>query len=484
MSWEPVIGIEVHVELMTVSKMFCGCAVEFGAEPNTNVCPTCLGLPGALPVPNRAAIESIIEIGLALNCQVSDRSVFHRKNYFYADLPKNYQISQFDVPVCHDGYLDLELDDEVRRIGIERAHMEEDTGKSTHLGAGGRIHAAESTLLDFNRSGVPLVEIVSRPDLRGAAEARAYAQELRSIVAELGVSDVRLEEGSIRFDANVSIRPSGEETLGTKVEIKNMNSFRSLERAIDFEIGRQIELVDSGGSVTQETRHWDEEAGVTHSMRTKEGSSDYRYFTEPDLAPMVMSDVWVDEVTSRLPELPAQRRDRYRSQGLDRAAAGVLSGAEMTLRKIYDEAVLSGASPKTAANWVNGEITGWLRRSVAGPETLALDGASLAELIAMVDDGSISSTAAKEVLDGVLAGEGKPRVVAERRDLLQMSDRSALDAAVVEVLDANPHAVEEYQGGEEKVVGFLVGQVMKATQGKADPRLVNEIIRDRLATDH
>jgi aspartyl-tRNA(Asn)/glutamyl-tRNA(Gln) amidotransferase subunit B len=378
-SWEPVIGIEVHVELMTTSKMFCGCAVRFGAEPNTSVCPTCLGLPGALPVPNRVAIESIMAIGLALNCQVSERSVFHRKNYFYADLPKNFQISQFDVPVCHDGHLDIEIDGATRRIGIERAHMEEDTGKSTHLGAGGRIHDAESTLLDFNRSGVPLVEIVSRPDLRSASESRAYAQELRSIVAELGVSDARLEEGSIRFDANVSIRHSGDEELGTKVEVKNMNSFRSLERAVDFEIERQVALVESGGSVTQETRHWDEEAGVTHSMRTKEGSSDYRYFTEPDLVPMAMSAEWVDRVRAGLPELPAQRRERYRSQGLDHETAGVLSGVDATLRSIYDDAVLSGAPARAAANWLTGEVVGWLRKRDAESAALPLGGAALAE---------------------------------------------------------------------------------------------------------
>jgi aspartyl-tRNA(Asn)/glutamyl-tRNA(Gln) amidotransferase subunit B len=316
MSWEPVIGIEVHAELATDSKMFCGCAVSFGAEPNTNVCPTCLGLPGALPVTNRRAIEWIMAIGLALNCEVTERSVFHRKNYFYADLPKNYQISQFDVPVCHDGHLEVVVEGETRRIGIERAHMEEDTGKSTHVGLGGRIHAAESTLLDFNRSGVPLVEIVSKPDIRSAVEARAYAQELRSLVAELGVSDARLEEGSIRFDANVSVRPEGQATLGTKVEIKNMNSFRSLERAVAYEITRQIEVLEAGGSLVQETRHWDEEAGVTHSMRTKEGSSDYRYFTEPDLVPLRLDSDWVDKVRSTIPELPAaRRRGRRRGPG-------------------------------------------------------------------------------------------------------------------------------------------------------------------------
>jgi aspartyl-tRNA(Asn)/glutamyl-tRNA(Gln) amidotransferase subunit B len=476
-----VIGIEVHVELMTASKMFCGCAVSFGADPNTSVCPTCLGLPGALPVPNRVAIESIMAIGLALNCQVSERSVFHRKNYFYADLPKNFQISQFDVPVCHDGHLDIEIDGATRRIGIERAHMEEDTGKSTHLGAGGRIHDAESTLLDFNRSGVPLVEIVSRPDLRSASESRAYAQELRSIVAELGVSDARLEEGSIRFDANVSIRPIGDEELGTKVEVKNMNSFRSLERAVDFEIERQVALVESGGSVTQETRHWDEEAGVTHSMRTKEGSSDYRYFTEPDLVPMAMSAEWVDRVRAGLPELPAQRRERYRSQGLDHETAGVLSGVDATLRAIYDDAVLSGAPARAAANWLTGEVVGWLRKRDAEATALPLGGAALAELISMVDGGMVSSSAAKEVLDGVLSGEGNPEVVARARDLLQMSDTSELGKIVSDVLAANPQAMAEYRAGEDKVVGYLVGQVMKATQGKADPRAVNQILRDQMA---
>lgn len=481
MSWEPVIGIEVHVELMTASKMFCGCAVDFGGAPNTRICPTCLGLPGALPVPNRAAIESIMTIGLALGCSVSERSVFHRKNYFYADLPKNYQISQFDVPVCSDGHLDIEVDGETRRIGIERAHMEEDTGKSTHLGSGGRIQAAEGTLLDFNRSGVPLVEIVSRPDIRSATEARVYAQELRAVVAELGVSDVRLEEGSIRFDANVSVRPHGDEAYGTKVEVKNMNSFRSLERAVDHEIRRQIDLVESGGLVVQETRHWDEEAGVTHSLRVKEGSSDYRYFTEPDLVPMVMSPEWVAQVGDRLPELPAERRARYQGQGLEQGSAGALSNLDGRLRAIYDDAVELGTPPRAAANWLTGEVVGWLRKSETAPDQLRLAGPDLAELVSMVDEGAVSSSAAKDVLDGVLSGEGSPREVAERRDLIQVSDTTALEAAVGQVLGANPKAVEELRAGEDKVLGFLVGQVMKATQGKADPRTVNQMIRDRVS---
>jgi aspartyl-tRNA(Asn)/glutamyl-tRNA(Gln) amidotransferase subunit B len=479
--WESVIGIEVHVELSTRSKMFCGCAVDFGAPPNTNVCPVCLGLPGALPVPNLKAIEDIMSIGLALNCRISPRSVFHRKNYFYADLPKNYQISQFDVPVCREGHLDVTLDGETRRIGIERAHMEEDTGKSTHVGSGGRIHAASSTLLDFNRSGVPLVEIVSKPDIRGGAEARAYAQELRGIVAELEVSDARLEEGSLRFDANVSIRPTGSETLGTKVEIKNMNSFRSLERAIEHEIGRQIAAAESGSEVIQETRHWDEEEGVTHSMRTKEGSSDYRYFTEPDLVPMVIDDDWVDRVRLTLPELPAQRRSRYRGMGLDGRLAAVLADTAAPLRALYDEAVLVGAPPVAVANWVTGEITGHLRRVGADVDRLVLTGGQLAELVEMVEEGIVSATAAKEVLDGVLAGEGGPRQVAVNRDLTQVSDRDELARVVSSVVAANPEAVESFRtAGEAKVLGYLVGQVMRATQGRADPRLVNEMLRETL----
>ena len=408
MKYEPVIGIEVHVELETKSKMFCGCAAEFGSEPNTNICPVCLGLPGALPVPNRQAIEWIMAIGLALNCEVSERSVFHRKNYFYADLPKNYQISQFDVPVCHDGHLDVEVDGASRRIGIERAHMEEDTGKSTHVGDGGRIHAAESTLLDFNRAGVPLVEIVSKPDVRSAAEARAYAQSLRSVVAELGVSDARLEEGSIRFDANVSVRPVGQSEFGTKVEIKNMNSFRSLERAVDYEIERQTRVIDTGGEIVQETRHWDEEADVTQSMRTKEGSSDYRYFTEPDLAPMAMSKEWISEVRSGLPELPAARRRRYVDAGLEPDLAGVLSDSQSGVRTLFDEAVAEGAPAKAAALWLTGEVTAWLRRSDDEMTAIPLDGSALAELVAIVDEGLVSSSAAKDVLEGVLGVKAVP----------------------------------------------------------------------------
>ncbi|HEX2154568.1 MAG TPA: Asp-tRNA(Asn)/Glu-tRNA(Gln) amidotransferase subunit GatB [Acidimicrobiia bacterium] len=479
-TWEPVIGIEVHVELKTVSKMFCGCAVGFGEEPNTSVCPVCLGLPGALPVTNGRAIEWITAVGRALDCSISPRSVFHRKNYFYADLPKNYQISQFDIPVCRDGHLEVDVDGETISVGIERAHMEEDTGKSRHVGDGGRIHGARATQLDFNRSGVPLVEIVSRPDIHSAAAARAYAQELRSVVAELGVSDARMEEGSIRFDANVSVRPAGSGTLGTKVEIKNMNSFRSLERAVDYEIDRQVRLLEDGGEVILETRHWDEEAGVTHSMRTKEGSSDYRYFTEPDLLPLVLDEAWVQEISARLPELPAARRRRYTEMGLEPGAVAVLSAAEPEIRRLFDSAVAAGSAPAATANWVTGEITAALRRQDRSVAETGLDGETVAELVDMVAAGDVSASAAKEVLSGVLDGEGMPHQVAEARDLLQMSDAAALESIVDGVLSENADAVERYRGGETKVLGFLVGAVMRSSAGKADPKLTNQLLRQRL----
>jgi aspartyl-tRNA(Asn)/glutamyl-tRNA(Gln) amidotransferase subunit B len=478
-TWEPVIGIEVHVELATQSKMFCGCAVSFGDDPNTNVCPTCLALPGALPVTNGRAIEWITKIGLALNCDIAEWSVFHRKNYFYADLPKNYQISQYDVPVCHDGWLDIDVDGETVRIGIERAHQEEDTGKSLHLGDGGRIHAATETLLDFNRAGVPLVEVVSMPDIRSAAQARVYAQTLREVIAELDVSDARLEEGSIRFDANISVRPGPDAPFGTKVEIKNMNSFRSLEKAVDFEIKRQIAELDAGGTIVQETRHWDEEAGVTSSMRTKEGSSDYRYFTEPDLVPLVVTPEWRDEIRATLPELPHQRRTRYLELGVDPHNAGALSAADLLLRELFEGTVAAGATPKAAANWITGEVVAWMRREDV--ETLDVDAAEIAVMIAMIDANELSTSAAKEVLGGILQGEGGARHVAESRDLLQMTDAGAIESAVDAVLAENPDAAERYRGGEQKVVGFLVGQVMRATQGKADPKAVNSLLREKLS---
>lgn len=479
MNPEPVIGLETHVELSTASKMFCGCPADFHAPPNTNVCPVCLGLPGALPVPNREAMDRIIRIGLALNCSITGYSVFHRKNYFYADLPKNYQISQFDLPVCVDGFLEVEGDHPVR-VGIERVHQEEDTGKSSHVGGDGRIASADYSLLDFNRSGVPLVEIVTRPDLRSAAGARAYAQELRLLVEALGLSDAKLEEGSIRFDANVSVRPGPDAPLGTKVEIKNMNSFRSLERAVDFEIGRQTAELEEGRPILMETRHWDEEAGVTRSGRVKEGSSDYRYFPDPDLPPLQFDAAWVEEAARRIPELPAARRARYRTLGADAEQAALLAVSEPGLRDLFEGAVAAGAEAGAAANWTTGEVVAALRRAGDVPVSgTSLTAPRLAELLEMVGDDSLSSSAAREVLAGVMAGEGSPREVAEARDLLQVSDAGLLEEAVEQAAAEHPEEWARLQAGEQKLVGFFVGRLMRRTGGKADPKLAARLIRAR-----
>jgi aspartyl-tRNA(Asn)/glutamyl-tRNA(Gln) amidotransferase subunit B len=475
-TYVPVIGLETHVELATASKMFCGCPTNFNAEPNTNVCPTCLGLPGALPVPNEAAISMIMKIGLALGCSITEHSIFHRKNYFYADLPKNYQISQYDLPVCVEGSLALA---DGTSVHIERVHQEEDTGKSVHVGGDGRITSAEYSLLDFNRSGIPLVEIVTHPDIHSAGQARTYAQSLREVIVSLGVSDAKLEEGTIRFDANVSVRPQASTELGTKVEIKNMNSFRSLERAIEYEIKRQSALLADGGRVVQETRHWDEDAGVSRGGRVKEGSSDYRYFAEPDLVPLHIPADWTEQVRATLPELPEARRTRYVGLGLDDHLASVVVGAEPEFGALFEAAVAAGAPSVAAANWITGEITAALRREEMSLADTPLDGEMLSELVALVDAGTVSASAAKDVLAGVLAGEGRPETVAQTRDLIQISDSAALETAVDEVIAAHPDEFSRLRDGEQKLIGFFVGQVMRATGGKADPGAVSGILRGR-----
>jgi len=478
MGYEAAIGVETHVELTTRSKMFCGCPNRFGSEPNTNVCPVCLGLPGALPVPNERAIELTVSLGLALEAEIAPHSLFHRKNYFYADLPKNYQISQFLSPLCRGGHLGVETGQGTARVGITRVHLEEDTGKSIHLGESGRIRAAEAALLDFNRSGIPLMEVVSEPDIRSPEEARAYAGELRAIILALGLSDARLEEGRMRFDANVSVRPEGSEGLGTKVEVKNMNSLRSLQRALAFEIDRQSALLAAGQEVEQETRHWDEAAGCTRAGRSKEESSDYRYFPEPDLVPVALDAARLERLRATLPELPAQRRARYRSLGLDAPAARLVVEGE-GYGALWEEAVAAGADARTVANWLVGEVTAQLRRLGVGAAETPLTGAHLAELHGLVEGGRLSATAAKEVLAGVLEGEGSPQQVAVGRDLIQISDEAVLAAAVDEVLAAHPAEVERLRAGEERLIGFLVGRVMQSTGGKADPRRVSEAIRRR-----
>jgi len=480
-TWEPVIGIETHVELATRSKMFCGCPVDFGDQPNTAVCPVCLALPGALPVANEEAIEGILSIGDALNCTLSETSLFYRKNYFYPDLPKNYQISQYTFPLCVDGNIDIDVDGDPSTIGITRVHMEEDTGKSLHQGDTGRIHGADATLLDFNRAGVPLVEVVSEPDIRSAEQARAYGAELQRIVRVLGVSDAKLEEGSMRFDANVSIKPAGSETLGTRTETKNVNSLRSLQRAIDFEIARQIEVLDGGGTVDQETRHWNEGTGVTTSMRSKEESEDYRYFQEPDLLPLHIDSEWREAVRARRPELPADKRLRFHGLGADTATTALLVDSA-DLAALYEGAVGGGADPRTVGNWLT-EVVAFLRRNETTVDATGLGASDLVELDAMTAGASLSATAAKEVLGGVLAGEGTPQVVAEARDLLQISDATEIEGVVDAVLADNADAIDKIRSGDMKPIGYLVGQVMQATGGKADPKIVQELVRAKALAD-
>jgi len=465
--WESVIGLEVHVELRTQTKLFCGCRNQFGEEPNTNICPVCLGLPGSLPVLNRAAVDYAMRIGTALHCQIQP-SLFHRKNYFYPDMPKDYQISQYDVPINHDGWLDLPGG---RRIGIVRAHLEEDTGKSSHIGGGGRIHEATHSLVDYNRSGVPLVEIVSAPDLRSAEEARVYVDELRAIVVITGASDGKMEEGSLRIDANVSVRPSGSTELGTRCEVKNLNSLRSLGRAIDYEVVRQIEVITGGGRVAQETRHWDEASGRTGSMRSKEEAEDYRYFPEPDLVPIEPSEEWIRSVAASMPPLPAARRDAVSSAaGLDSGADAVATVVRLDLDR-YVHAV-AGAGGDTAlavrrlANEVVAEIDSIDRLSVEG----------FVGLIAMETGGSLTTAQARTVLKELLAEGGDPSSVASRLGFEAMG-QDDLAAVVDRVIAEYPLEWDRYAAGEDKLTGFLIGHIKSATDGNADLKAASALLR-------
>jgi aspartyl-tRNA(Asn)/glutamyl-tRNA(Gln) amidotransferase subunit B len=479
---EVVIGLECHVELSTRTKMFCGCRNEFGAPPNTNVCPVCLGHPGSLPVPNERAIESIVRIGLALGSDIAPRSLFHRKNYFYPDMPKNYQISQYDLPVCVGGSLEIDVGGNVRRIGITRVHMEEDTGKTTHAGATGRIAEADYALLDYNRAGVPLVEVVSEPDMRSAEEAGAYLRALRSTLLALSVSDVRMEEGSLRCDANVSVRERGAEQLGVKVEIKNMNSVRSLERAVRFEAGRQRDALAAGDSLVQETRHWSEETGITASMRSKEEAFDYRYFPEPDIPPLEPDRAWVDGLRATLPVLPAERKRTFvEIHGLDDATASTLAGS-LDLAGLFDELLGSrpDIEPKTVANWMQAVLayeneTG---RSIADVRRQSKIIAGVIELAA---DGTISATAGKEVLKEALDADRDPLAIVEERGLRQVSDADELGGVIDRVIDANPEPAAKVRAGNEGVLGFLVGRVMQETGGSANPQLARRLLRERLS---
>jgi aspartyl-tRNA(Asn)/glutamyl-tRNA(Gln) amidotransferase subunit B len=479
-AWETVIGLEVHVELATDTKLFCGCANAFGAEPNTSVCPVCLGLPGSLPVLNEKAVEFALRVGEALHCRVPDESIFHRKNYFYPDMPKNFQISQYDEPICVDGHLEV---DGVR-VGVHRAHLEEDTGKTVHVGGHGRIHEATHSLVDYNRAGVPLMEVVSNPDIRSPEQARAYVLELRALLEAIGVSDVKMEEGSLRIDANISLRPMGADAYGTKVEIKNMNSLRSLGRALEYEAGRQADLLDADAAVTQETRHWDEEAGRTHGLRSKEEAFDYRYFPEPDLVPVAPSAEWRERVRAAMPELPAAHRARLAGEwGISEQDAGVLVGTP-GLADYAAAAVAAGAPGREVTNWVVGDLLAHVKESGTAPGDLPLRPEGLAELVALVADGTLSRPLAKEVLAASLAGAGSPKAVVEERGLAQVSDEESLAEAVDGVLAAHPGEVERWQGGDEKerkkLRGFFMGQVMKATGGRGNPQALNRLLDARL----
>ena len=489
--YEPVIGLEVHVELGTNSKMFCGCPTTFGAPPNTQVCPTCLGLPGSLPVANRAAIEATIRIGLALNCEIAEWCRFARKNYFYPDMPKNYQISQYDEPLCTDGWLDVEMDGpdgpQTIRIGVERVHLEEDTGKTLHVGgATGRIHGAEYSLVDYNRAGIPLVEIVTKPvtgtDRLAPEVARAYVSELRELCRALGVSDVRMEEGSLRCDANVSLAPRGAAEWGTRTETKNVNSLRSVERAVRYEIERQAVVLADGGRVIQETRHWHEDTGITTAGRSKEEAQDYRYFPDPDLVPLAPARDWVDALRASLPEPPTARRKRLQAAwgltALDMDAlvnAGALDLVEAT--------VAAGAPPAEARKWWLGELA--RRANETGVEVTALPitPAQVARVVALVEAGTVNDKLARSVIEGVLAGEGTPDDVVAGRGLVVVSDDAALGAAIDDAVAANPDIAAKVRSGKIAAAGALVGAVMKATRGQADAARVRELILTKLGTD-
>jgi aspartyl-tRNA(Asn)/glutamyl-tRNA(Gln) amidotransferase subunit B len=477
--YEPVIGLEVHAQMLTNSKVFCSCTTKFGNEPNSNVCPICLGMPGVLPVLNKEVVEFVLRIGLATHCKIASRSLFARKNYFYPDLPKGYQISQFEEPICTEGYVEIELEDGSRkRIGLTRIHMEEDAGKSIH-------DIDFDTLVDVNRCGVPLIEIVSEPDLRSPREAYLYLQRIRQLVRYLGICDGNMEEGSLRCDANVSVRAKGTEKFGTKTEVKNMNSFRNVERALSFEISRQIEILESGEEVEQETLLWDADQNVAMPMRTKEYAHDYRYFPEPDLVPVLVDEPWLERIRKGLPELPTERRDRFMKEyGLPRYDAEVLT-IEKSIADYFEEACsLNGRKPedqyKAVGNWVMGDVLRVVNERQISVSDFAISPQRLARMVKLIGDGVISGKIAKEVFEEMLTSSEEPQAIVERKGLLQLSDEGEIEKIVDHVLEKNAEQVQTYIAGKDTVFGFFVGQTMRMTKGKANPKTVNEILRKKL----
>ena len=478
--YEVVVGLEVHAQILTQSKMFCGCSTDYlTARPNANTCPVCLGMPGSLPVINRKAVEATIRTALALNCEIPEFSKFDRKNYFYPDLPKGYQISQYDLPLSRRGSLEFEVKGEARRCGITRVHLEEDTGKLLHAGA---IHEAESSLVNFNRAGVPLMEIVSEPDMRSADEAREYVMRLRAILQYIGVNDGDMESGQLRCDANVSLRPEGAKEFGTKVEVKNMNSFRAIHRAIEYEIERQTEVLESGGKLVQETRGWSDPRGVTVSQRTKEFAEDYRYFPEPDLPPLDVSRKWVEEIRAGLPELPAARRDRFiREYGLTAYDASLLT-ATRTMAEYFEGTVSLGAPPKAVANWILGDFSRLLNAEHKEIEQGVIKPVHLQQLIQLVDSGAISGKMAKQTFEEMYHSQEPGPALERAKRSTQISGDAELEQIAEQVIAENEKSVADFKAGKEQALKFLIGQGMKISKGRANPQRLDALIREKISS--